>query len=94
MSNISEIDSIIEAVKKECPNVLIFQLTNLGEQSVKSGVWKFWLESNEDLYIKIEVQNGMCYALYSNKTFDDKYPITAPKICKFFTEFQDIETGK
>jgi hypothetical protein len=87
MNKTSEVDELIDAVKKMCPDVLISQRTSFGEKPFEIGVWKLWLKDNEDVYVNIEVHQGMLNALYANKEFENKYPIDATKICNFLKEF-------
>lgn len=80
----SEVAELIEAVKRELPDLQVSQLTNFGEEPFESGVWKLWLKDNKNVHLHIEVNNGMLWAIYANKEFANKYPINAGKICEFF----------
>lgn len=86
MNKLSEIDEFVENIKKKCPEIIISQLTSFGEKPFKSGVWRFWHKDNKDIHISIEVHDGMLWAIYSNKEFENKYPIKATKICEFLNE--------
>jgi len=90
----SEIEDIIIAVKKTCPDIIVSQLTNFGEKPFESGVWKLWLENYEEFHINIEILYGIVYAVYSNREFKDKYPLAASKICDFFNEVRSLKIEK
>ncbi len=81
-----KINEIIVDLKAKCPNVIISQLTDVGEKPFEFGVWKFWLENHKENHIHIEVQHGECFAVYASKEFEDKYPVTATKICNYFNQ--------
>ena len=83
MNELSEIEILIAEFKVLCKDVEISQLTDFGEKPFECGVWRFWNKSNNDVHIKIEVQKGMPWAIYSNKEFEDKYPIEAKKNLQF-----------
>ena len=80
----SEIEELIEEIRKQLPELKFIQLTNFGEKPFESGVWKIWIDGNDSVFIKIEVQNGMIFALYASKTFENKYPITVNEDRKIF----------
>lgn len=90
METTTDINKLISAIKENCPEIVISQLTSFGEKPFESGVWKFWHRDNENVHINIEVQNGLLLALYSNKEFEDKHPISAVKICEFLDGFSRI----
>lgn len=83
MNELSEIDILIAEIKEICPNIVIAQLTNFGEKPSESGVWRFENKNSKDVYVNIEVQKGMLWAIYAIKEFENKYPIQATKICNF-----------
>jgi hypothetical protein len=62
---------------------VISQLTNFGEPPLVYGVCRFWLKNKTDLQVYIEIQKGEIWAVYANKEFENKYPISADKICEF-----------
>lgn len=82
----SEIEILIAEIKELCPNIAISQITSFGEKPFESGVWRCWNENDEDFYVNIEVHNGMLWAIYGSKIFENKYPIDATKICNFLNE--------
>lgn len=83
MNKLCEIEVLISEIEQICPNVEIFQQTSFGEKPFDGGVWTFCNKINSSVYVKIEVQKGMLWAIYASKEFENKYPIEAEKICKF-----------
>lgn len=83
MSEISEIEVLITEIKENCRDIVISQMTGVGGKPFDCGVWRFWNKNNEDVQVNVEVQKGMLWAIYANKEFEDKYPISATKICDF-----------
>ena len=67
MDKLSEIEELVEEIKRICPDILIFQKTSFGEKPFESGVWKFWHKDNADIHVHIEVHDGILWALYSGK---------------------------
>jgi uncharacterized protein (DUF849 family) len=90
MQKPSEIDELIAEIREKCPDIVISQITSFGEKSFESGIWKLWHKANETVHINIEVKDGLLWALYANKEFENKYPIDAIKICEFLHDFDRV----
>ena len=71
MENKRDIDVIIEAVKKEFPEVGVWQL-EVKNPHDDNGIWYFWLGESTDDEIQVENSDGQCPFLIETYRNDER----------------------
>ncbi len=71
MENNRDIDKIIEAVKKQFPNVGVWQL-EVKNPNDDNGIWYFWLGESTDDEIQVENSYGQCPFLLETYRNDER----------------------
>ena len=92
MEHNRDIDEITKAVKKEFPNVEIYQLkvTNPADDD---GIWYFWLGENTDDEIQVENSYGQCpFLTETNRNNNRKWGNTVEETVNIICEH--LQTSK
>lgn len=71
MQNKRDINKIIEAVKKQFPNVGVWQL-EVKNPNDDNGIWYFWLGESTDDEIHVENSYGQCPFLLETYRNDER----------------------